>query len=71
MRFEIRSETSNRLYIVSRNKKSKKWGCSCPAYRTRRYCKHLLEGCQLSPSQIHENGMIGDGRTGPNPKKVK
>jgi len=40
-RFEIRSETSNRIYIIAQNKKNRHWGCSCPAYRTRRYCKHL------------------------------
>ena len=40
-RFEIHSETSDRVYIIAQNKKLKHWGCSCPAYRTRRYCKHL------------------------------
>ena len=41
LRFEIRSESSGRVYIVAQNKKHLHWGCSCPAYRTRRYCKHL------------------------------
>ena len=40
-RFEIHSETSNRVYIVSQNKANRHWGCSCMAWRTRRYCKHL------------------------------
>lgn len=40
-RFEIRSETSDRIYVVSQHKKLKHWGCSCPAWRTRRTCKHL------------------------------
>jgi hypothetical protein len=40
-RFEIESESSDRIYIVSQNKKTGIWGCSCPAWRTRRYCKHL------------------------------
>ncbi len=40
-RFEIRSESSNRIYIVSQNIKKKHWGCSCPGYRTKRKCKHL------------------------------
>jgi len=40
-RFEIRSETSNRVYIIAQHKTKKHWGCSCPAWRTRRYCKHL------------------------------
>ena len=42
-RFEIHSETSNRVYVIAQNKKWRHWGCSCPAYRTRRRCKHLEE----------------------------
>ena len=42
-RFEIKSETSNRIYVIAQNKKRRHWGCSCPAYRTRRRCKHLEE----------------------------
>lgn len=41
-RFEIKSETSNRIYVISQNKKSKIWGCSCPGWITRRKCKHLF-----------------------------
>jgi len=40
-RFEIRSETSDRVYTVAQNKAKGHWGCSCPAWRTRRKCKHL------------------------------
>lgn len=40
-RFEIKSETSNRIYIVAQHKTLRHWGCSCPAWRTRRVCKHL------------------------------
>ncbi len=40
-RFEIKSETSDRIYIIAQNKKKKHWGCSCPSYRIRRVCKHL------------------------------
>ena len=52
-RMEIKSSSSDRIYVISQNKKTKKWGCSCPSYRVRRYCKHLLDGCGLSTSQIH------------------
>jgi hypothetical protein len=62
-RFEIHSQTSDRVYIVAQNKSTGKWGCSCPAYRTRRYCKHLLDGCNLLPSQIHGNGQIAERKT--------
>lgn len=40
-RFEIKSETSDRLYIIAQHKDKGHWGCSCPAWRTRRKCKHL------------------------------
>ena len=65
LRFEIHSESSGRVYVISRNKHSGKWGCSCPSWITRRYCKHLQEGCGLSPSQIHGYGQI----TGPKSRR--
>lgn len=42
-RMEIRSQSSGRLYIVSKNKSTGVWGCSCPGWRTHRNCKHLRE----------------------------
>ena len=57
-RFEIRSSSSNRVYIVSQNIASGKWGCSCPSYRVRRYCKHLLQGCSLTHNQIHGHDLM-------------
>jgi len=40
-RFEIRSESSNRIYIIAQNKRNKHFGCSCPGYKRYRKCKHL------------------------------
>ncbi len=40
-RFEIKSESSNRIYVIAQNKTKKHWGCSCPAWRIHRKCKHL------------------------------
>lgn len=40
-RFEIHSETSGRVYTIAQNKQNRHWGCSCPAWRVRRSCKHL------------------------------
>ena len=40
-RFEIRSSSSNRIYIVAQNIDKGHMGCSCPGWRTRRNCKHL------------------------------
>ena len=40
-RFTIQSETSNRMYIIAQHKKKRHWGCSCPAWKRYRHCKHL------------------------------
>ena len=45
-RIEIRSESSDRLYVVSQHKETAEWGCSCPAWIIKkpgkpRTCKHL------------------------------
>jgi len=40
-RFEIKSETSNRLYIIAQNKSNGIWSCSCPGWIIHRKCKHL------------------------------
>jgi len=40
-RFEIRSESSERVYIVAQNINKRHWGCSCPGYKIHRKCKHL------------------------------
>jgi hypothetical protein len=40
-RFEIHSETSDRVYVIAQNKKKRHWACSCPAWRIHRKCKHL------------------------------
>jgi len=45
-RFEIASETSDRIYTVAQNKTTGEWGCSCPGWIIKkpgkpRTCKHL------------------------------
>ena len=40
-RFQVRSETSSRLYTVARNKSNGTWGCSCMGWIRYRHCKHL------------------------------
>ena len=40
-RFEVKSESSNRVYIIAQNKKKGHFGCSCPGYKRFRKCKHL------------------------------
>lgn len=41
LRFEVESETSNRLYVIAQHKNKKHWGCSCPGWKRHRQCKHL------------------------------
>lgn len=40
-RFLIKSQTRGIKYVIAQNKRKRHWGCSCPSYRVRRYCKHL------------------------------
>jgi hypothetical protein len=40
-RFEIRSSSSNRVYIVAQHKTGRWWSCSCPGWISRRSCRHL------------------------------
>lgn len=40
-RFNIKSESSNRLYTIGQHKSLKHWGCSCMGWKRYRHCKHL------------------------------
>ena len=40
-RFEVRSETSGRIYVIAQHRLKKHWGCSCPGWKCHRRCKHL------------------------------
>lgn len=40
-RFNIRSETSDNLYVVAQSKSSGDWQCSCKGWIRWRKCKHL------------------------------
>lgn len=60
-RFEIRSETSDRVYILAQHKKKKHWGCSCPSYRVRRTCKHL-EAIGLPANETPHEAQLTEGR---------
>jgi hypothetical protein len=46
-RFEIKSETSSRLYTIAQRKSDGSWACSCPGWKRWRQCKHLEH---LSPA---------------------
>ena len=40
-RFEVHSETSNRIYIIAQHKLYGHMGCSCMGWKRYRTCKHL------------------------------
>jgi hypothetical protein len=40
-RFQIKSESSNRLYTVAQNRSGLWWSCGCPGWISRKNCKHL------------------------------
>jgi hypothetical protein len=42
-RFVIKSQSSKREYVVAQRKTDGVWGCGCPAWRHRRWCKHIDE----------------------------
>lgn len=55
-RFEIYSETSNNIYVISQHKKKLHWGCSCPGWKRHRKCKHLIAvglPCHEKPFEIN------------------
>lgn len=58
-RFEVRSESSGRVYVVSQHKAKRHWGCSCPGWRTRRKCKHLTAVGLPSLEKPHEIERLG------------
>ncbi len=45
-RFQIKSESSEKLYTIAQNKSGLWWGCNCPGFIGRggkQQCKHLRE----------------------------
>jgi len=40
-RFQIKSESSDRLYTVAQSKSGGWWSCSCPGWIRHKNCKHL------------------------------
>ena len=55
-RFEIKSETSRRIYIIAQSKSGRWWSCSCPGWLRHRKCKHLQclgLPCGQTPMEIN------------------
>lgn len=57
-RIEIRSESSDRIYVVSQHATKRHWGCSCPGWRAHRKCKHLQRlglPCGEKPFEVEKD----------------
>ena len=39
-RFQVKSQSSDRIYIIAQSKKSRFWACSCPGFLRYKHCKH-------------------------------
>ena len=42
-RFTVDSSSSSAVYTIAQRRTDGVWGCSCPAWRHRRKCKHLVD----------------------------
>jgi len=56
-RFEIKSESSDALYVIAQHKTNRHWACSCRGWIRHRKCKHLQSlglpcGKHLPPYEV-------------------
>jgi len=42
-RFEVESQSTGGVYVISQHKAQRYWGCSCMGWKTRKKCKHLRQ----------------------------
>lgn len=40
-RFQVKSSSSDRLYVIAQSKSGRWWSCGCPGWISRRSCRHL------------------------------
>ena len=55
-RFEIHSTTTDRIYGIAQNKRTRSWSCLCPGWITQRHCKHLIAlslPINEQPGEVH------------------
>lgn len=45
-RFQVKSASSDSLYVIAQQRADGVWGCSCPGWRHHRRCKHLTDVLQ-------------------------
>lgn len=42
-RFQVKSASSSRQYVIAQRRTDNVWGCSCPGWINYRKCKHLTD----------------------------
>ncbi|HZY83671.1 MAG TPA: hypothetical protein VFE78_02465 [Gemmataceae bacterium] len=70
-RTEIRSESSDRVYVVSQHAMKRYLACSCPGWRAHRRCKHLAQlglpageqPFEVEEGRAKKKGFLGGYRT--------
>lgn len=61
-RFQVQSESSDRLYTIAQHRTGRWWACSCRGWIAHKHCKHLrslgLPGCHqpAEPKRISYQG---------------
>lgn len=60
-RFEIKSESSNRLYTIAQRTNGTEWGCSCMGWIRYRKCKHLTSIMPLIESTVNKVKLLNNG----------
>lgn len=59
-RFQVESETSNRIYVIAQHKKKRHWACSCPGWKRHRSCKHLQAIKLPGHEKPHEVNLVNN-----------
>jgi hypothetical protein len=69
-RFEVKSGSSGRVYVISQSKSGRWWGCSCPGWKRHKRCKHLT-ACGLPGNHEKFEVDVPKKTAGPRPPGSK
>jgi hypothetical protein len=60
-RFEVKSESSNAVYVIAQSKSGKWWSCGCRGWISKKHCKHLRT-LSLPGDYIPKNVIVKGGK---------